>query len=391
MKHKIKLYNKISPIINKRLPDSAYDISENHSEFDAAIVRSAKLDSADFPAGLLAIARAGAGYNNIPVDECTSRGIAVFNTPGANANAVKELVLCALLLSCRDVVGGLNWVKSAVAEGQTGIEKIVEKKKGDFAGNELAGKKLGVIGLGAIGVMVANSAVGGLGMEVMGYDPYMSLDSAWHLTRSAKRAGDINELLEQCDFVTLHLPLTPNTKGMIGEPEFSRMKKGAVLLNFARGGLVDNDAVAAALADGRLGSYVTDFPDDSIAGKAGVLAIPHLGASTEESEENCAEMAADQLRDYLENGNIVNSVNLPGCTLPRTTPYRLAVINQNIKSVLSGISAALGEDGLNIDHMLNKSRGDMAYTIVDVSGLPSDKCIEKIKAIDGVVRIRVIV
>ncbi len=387
---KIKTFNKISKIINEFLPAESYDISDAHESYEAVLVRSAALHEVEFPKELLAIARAGAGVNNIPLDKCSEQGIVVFNTPGANANAVKELVICGMLLSGRKVVDGVNWVNDEAAKGTADIDKLVEKAKSNFTGPELRGKKLGVIGLGAIGVGVANAAALGLGMTVLGYDPFMSVDAAWHLTRGVRQAFSQDEIISKCDYITLHLPLNDKTTGMINEKTFAKMKKGAVLLNFARGGLVDNAAVKAALADGTLAHYVTDFPNDEIAGTPGVIATPHLGASTPESEENCAEMAAKELAAYITDGNIKNSVNLPDCELPRSEGYRVAIINKNVTNMLGQISAVLAEDKHNIDHMLNKSRGSWAYTLMDITDKPSDACIERIKAIDGVVRVRII-
>ncbi len=388
--YKIKTLNKISPVIAERLDAARYDVSDNHSDFDGVLVRSANMHETQLPDGLLAIARAGAGVNNIPLDECSQKGIAVFNTPGANANAVRELVICGMLLSGRRVVDGIEWVKQQAQQGASDIEKLVEKAKNQFVGPELAGKTLGVIGLGAIGVMVANSASLGLNMEVVGYDPYMQVEAALHLTRSVRRLNDLNALLNSCDYVTLHLPLNDKTRNTVGAAQIAAMKDGAVLLNFARGGLVDDAAVLAALDSGKLSHYVTDFPNETISGKPGVISTPHLGASTPESEDNCAQMAAQELDDYLTSGTIRNSVNLPDCELPQCEGARITIINRNITNMLGQISAAIAAAGYNIDHMLNKSRGDYAYTIIDLPGAPSDECVERIRAIDGVIRVRVI-
>jgi D-3-phosphoglycerate dehydrogenase len=314
----------------------------------------------------------------------------VFNTPGANANAVKELVICGMLLSGRKIIDAIGWLDGERAAGQTGIDKLVEKAKNNFVGPELGGKTLGVIGLGAIGVMVANTASLGLNMRVLGYDPYMSVDAAWHLTRSVEQAKSLDEIYSSCDFITLHLPLNDKTRGMVGAKEFEVFKPGAVLLNFARGGLVDDGAVLAALEGGRLGRYVTDFPNDGIVGKKGVIAIPHLGASTPESEENCATMAARQLRDYLLDGNIRNSVNLPDCAIPRNGGARVTVINRNVKNMIGQMSAILAGGGYNIDHLINNSRGDWAYTIFDIDRTPEDSTVRELLAIDGVQRVRVL-
>lgn len=386
----IKSLNKISDIIYQELSNDQYVVSDNATQYDAVLVRSADMQSAELPKDLLAIARAGAGYNNIPVDRCTEQGIVVFNTPGANANAVKELVICGLLLSGRQVVSGVHWLEQLYNEKAENIEKLVEKEKKQFVGPEIAGKKLGVIGLGAIGVMVANAADKGLGMEVMGYDPYLSVEAAWNLTRSIIHVKNINEIFANCDYITLHLPLNDKTRGMIGEAELSAMKQGSVLLNFARGGLVDEKALINALESGHLRHYVTDFPNETVLGVKGVIATPHLGASTPESEENCAQMAAQQLRNYLEDGNIVNSVNMPRCELPRTDGYRLAVINRNIKNMVGQITAVLADAGHNIEHMLNSSRGEWAYTLLNIASKPDRECLDKICAIDGVIRVRVL-
>lgn len=388
---KVKTLNKISGAINEKLVADKFTITDEGEDFDAAILRSADMHEMELPENLLAIARAGAGYNNIPVDKCSEKGIVVFNTPGANANAVKELVVCGMLLSGRKIIDAVEWLKAESAAGITGLAKVVEKAKNNFVGPELSGKTLGVVGLGAIGVMVANTASLGLDMQVLGYDPFMSVDAAWHLTRSIKQAKSLDEIYANCDFITLHLPLNDNTKGMVGEKELAAMKPGAVLLNFARGGLVDDNAVLAALDNGKLGYYVTDFPNDVVSGRNGVIAIPHLGASTPESEENCATMAARQLRDYLLDGNIRNSVNLPDCVLPRGSAcVRVAIINRNVKNMIGQMTAILAEDGYNINHLINKSRGDWAYTMFDLDKALSEASINKLLAIEGVQRVRVL-
>lgn len=384
----IRKFNQISDIIGKHLNQRHYEISEDAQHYEGILVRSADLLSAEFPPELVAIARAGAGYNNIPVDHCTEQGIAVFNTPGANANAVKELVLCGLLLAGRRIIDANRWLESLHEEHAEGIEKLVEKGKKQFVGPELMGKTLGVVGLGAIGVMVANAAVQGLGMKVLGYDPYLSVDAAWHLSSEVGRVKSLEEIYTSCDYITLHLPLNDQTRGMIGETAIQSMKPGTVLLNIARGGLVSEKALIAALESGHLRHYVTDFPDEGILGVKGVIATPHLGASTPESEENCAEMAARQLRAFIEDGNIVNSVNLPRCEMPRTGGYRISVINRNIKNMVGQITAALAESGCNIEHMVNSSRGEWAYTMLDLTTAPDQACIDRISAIDGVVRVR---
>jgi len=385
----VKKFNKISDTIYTKMPKEKYTFIEEGEEYDAALVRSAELHDTVFPKGLLAIARAGAGVNNIPVDRCSEEGIVVFNTPGANANAVKELVICGMMLACRRIIPGVEWVEEQHSQNIPDVAERMEKAKKNFVGQEIAGKRLGVIGLGAIGIMVANAAVA-LDMEVVGYDPFLSVDAALRLSRSVKLAKTLDDIYAECDFITLHLPQTPKTKGMINEEVIAKMKKGAVLLNYARGGLIDDDAVLKALDDGRLGRYVTDFPDDKIIGNPCVIATPHLGASTPEAEENCARMAAAQLEEYITNGNIINSVNFPNCEMPRGEGCRIAIINKNVTNMVGQITAVLANDGHNIEHMLNRSRGAWAYTLIDVLNEPAEKCISAIKAIEGVVRVRVI-
>lgn len=384
----IKKFNQISDIIYRHLDERHYEVSEDAEHYEGVLVRSADLLDATFPPELAAIARAGAGYNNIPVDRCTEQGIVVFNTPGANANAVKELVLCGMLLAGRQIIDANRWVEGLHEQNAQEIEKLVEKGKKQFVGPEIAGKTLGVIGLGAIGVMVANAAVQGLGMRVLGYDPYLSVDAAWHLSSEVGRVKSLEEIYTTCDYITLHLPLNDQTRGMIGETAINSMKPGTVLLNIARGGLVNESALIGALESGHIRHYVTDFPNQEILGVKGVIATPHLGASTPESEENCAEMAAKQLRAYIEDGTIVNSVNLPRCEMPRTGGYRIAVINRNIKNMVGQITAAIAASGCNIEHMVNSSRGEWAYTMLDLSTVPDQDCIGRIGAINGVVRVR---
>lgn len=386
----IKTLNKISDVIYHELGREKYVVSDHAEQYDAILVRSADMQEAELPDGLLAIARAGAGYNNIPVERCTEQGIVVFNTPGANANAVKELVLCGMLLSGRQIVSGVHWLEALRARDHDDIEKLVETGKKQFVGPELAGKRLGVIGLGAIGVMVANAADKGLGMQVMGYDPYLSVEAALNLTRSIIHVKNLSEIFESCDYISLHLPLNDKTRGMIGEAQLAAMRPGSVLLNFARGGLVDDDALIKALESEHLRHYVTDFPNERLIGAKGVIATPHLGASTPESEENCAQMAAAQLRSYLEDGNISNSVNLPRCELPRNGGCRVAVINRNVKNMVGQMTAVLAEAGHNIEHMVNSSRGEWAYTLFDLATEPDAGCLERLSAIGGVVRVRVL-
>ncbi len=384
---KIKTYNKISKS-GLREFDDKYTVGDEVENADGAIVRSAALHEEPFPKTLKAIARAGAGTNNIPIDRCSEQGIVVFNTPGANANAVKELVIAGLLISSRRVISGIEWAKTLKGNGEE-VGKMVEKGKGAFAGPEIKGKSLGVIGLGAIGVMVANAA-NHLGMKVYGYDPYLSVKSAWNLNHNAIHIFDINEIFEKCDYITIHVPLTDSTKNLVNSDSIARMKDGVRILNFARGGLVDNNALKTALESGKVSSYVTDFPSDDILGVDGVIAIPHLGASTPESEDNCASMAARELIDYIENGNIVNSVNLPEITMPRSGENRICVIHKNIPNMLTAITAIFAQDNVNIENLLNKSRGDYAYTMLDVGAADTSAVAEEIGAIDGVIRLRVI-
>ncbi len=385
--YKIKKLNSISQSIESVIPADRF-AGEGADDFDAVLVRSADMHELELPDSVVAVARAGAGVNNIPVTRMSERGVVVFNTPGANANAVKELTLCGMLLSCRDLLGGEQWVREQGAQGTQGVEKLAEKVKSRFAGRELMGKRLGVVGLGAIGVLVANAACNGLGMEVAGYDPYMSVEAAWKLTRGVMHASGIEEIFATCDFITLHLPLTDSTRGMVDARLLGRMKRGAVLLNFARGGLVDEDAAKAALADGTLAKYVTDFAGDGIIGTENVIAFPHLGASTAESEENCAVMAAKQLKSYLEDGNIENSVNFPVCELPRSGGFRVAVIHRNVTNMVGQITALLAAEGNNIEHMINTSKGEWAYTLLELADRPSPESLGKISEIDGVVRVR---
>ena len=384
---KIKTYNKISKSGLANFDDK-YTVGDEVENADGAIVRSASLHDTEFPASLQAIARAGAGTNNIPIDRCSEQGIVVFNTPGANANAVKELVLAGLFISSRRVVSGIEWAKTLKGNGDE-VGKMVEKGKSAFAGPEIKGKKLGVIGLGAIGVMVANSA-NALGMKVYGYDPYLSVKSAWNLTHNAVYIGDINEIFAECDYITIHVPLTPNTKNLINADSIAKMKDGVRILNFSRADLVDSTAIKAALESGKVASYVTDFPTDDVLGVDGIIAIPHLGASTPESEENCATMAAKELVDYIENGNIVNSVNLPEVTMPRSGQHRVCVIHKNIPNMLTKITGLIADDNINIENLLNKSRGDYAYTMLDIDEADEVQLKNEIEAIDGVIRVRII-
>ena len=385
--YKIKTYNKISKT-GLAAFDDKYTIGDEVENADGAIVRSAALHDVEFPESLKAIARAGAGTNNIPIDRCSEQGIVVFNTPGANANAVKELVIAAMLISSRRVISGIEWVKTLKGNGKE-VGKMVEKGKSAFAGPEIKGKTIGVVGLGAIGVMVANAA-NALGMTVYGYDPYLSVKSAWNLTHNAVHIYDINEIFEKCDYITVHVPLTDDTKGLINKDTIAKMKDGVRILNFARGELVNTDDIKAALESGKVAAYVTDFPTDDIIGVDGVIAVPHLGASTPESEDNCASMAARELIDYIENGNIVNSVNLPEITMPRSGKHRVCIIHRNIPNMLTAITGIFAGDNVNIENLLNKSRGNYAYSMLDIDEADTSAVADKIGAIDGVIRVRVI-
>lgn len=385
--YKIKTYNKISKT-GLAAFDDKYTIGDEVENADGAIVRSAALHEVEFPESLKAIARAGAGTNNIPIDRCSEQGIVVFNTPGANANAVKELVIAAMLISSRRVISGIEWVKTLKGNGKE-VGKMVEKGKSAFAGPEIKGKTIGVVGLGAIGVMVANAA-NALGMTVYGYDPYLSVKSAWNLTHNAVHIYDINEIFEKCDYITVHVPLTDDTKGLINKDTIAKMKDGVRILNFARGELVNTDDIKAALESGKVAAYVTDFPSDDIIGVDGVIAVPHLGASTPESEDNCASMAARELIDYIENGNIVNSVNLPEITMPRSGKHRVCIIHRNIPNMLTAITGIFAGDNVNIENLLNKSRGNYAYSMLDIDEADTSAVADKIGSIDGVIRVRVI-
>lgn len=387
--YQIHTLNKISKAGLKHFDAAKYNVGEDVQNPDAIMVRSAAMHDMEFGRELLAIARAGAGVNNIPVDRCAQEGIVVFNTPGANANAVKELVVLGLLLSSRNVPDALGFAQSLKDEGDA-IPKLVEKGKGAFVGPEIKGKTLGVIGLGAIGVMVCNAAKS-LGMNVLGYDPYMSVDAAWSLSRSVIHTKNVEDIYKNCDYISVHVPYNDETKHMINADVIATMKDGVRILNFARGELVDDDAVIAALESGKVGRYVTDFPNAKTVGVKGIIAIPHLGASTPESEDNCASMAAVQTIDYLENGNIVNSVNLPSVSAPRNGGARICIIHKNIPKMIQGISGSFGEIGINIENMTNRSRGDYAYTIIDLKEKEvSGQLVERLEAVEGIVRARVI-
>ncbi len=382
--YKIKLLNKISKT-GLAVLDDKYTCGEDVENPDGIILRSFSMHDMELPESLSAVARAGAGVNNIPIDKCSEKGIVVFNTPGANANAVKELVLTALLLSSRKVVQGIEWAKTLADEENAG--KLVEKGKSNFVGPEIAGKTLGIVGLGAIGVRVANAAHH-LDMEILGYDPFLSVDSAWHLTRFAHKANDIDTVLANSDYVTIHVPATKDTIGMFNAESIAKMKKGARLLNFSRGELVDEAAVLAALESGQLSCYVTDFATPALLKSDKVIVLPHLGASTPESEENCAVMAAEEIKNFLENGNIKNSVNFPNCDLGALVGTRVTVAHKNVPTMLNQISSVFSSEGINIENMVNKSKGNYAYTMLDVENL-KEGAIEELEAIDGVIKVRI--
>ncbi len=368
--------------------DQSYTYGEAVENPDALLVRSAKLHEMAFEPGLACIARAGAGVNNIPIDRCSQEGIVVFNTPGANANAVKELALAAMLLASRDIVGGIEYAKTLA--GTEGVAKTVEANKSRFAGYELAGKTLLVIGLGAIGGPLANMAVQ-LGMHVIGYDPYVSVNAAWNINSRVRHGEKLPECLAEADYISLHIPLTKDTKGFLGKEEFEAMKPGCRVLNLSRGEIVDNEAMLAAIKAGKVAKYVTDFPDETMVGQEGVIAIPHLGASTEESEDNCARMAAEEIRDYLEKGVIRHSVNFPDCDMGSLVmPARVVVLHKNIPSMVGKISQNLGEQGINIETMNNRSRGELAVSILDVSAVPEEDTLRKLENTEGIIRVRLI-
>ena len=383
-------YHCLNPISHVGLEqlDENYVKTDDAKEADAILVRSAKMHDMDFGPNLKLIARAGAGVNNIPLDRCAEEGIVVFNTPGANANGVKEIVIAGMLLAARDIIGGINWVQEYEEDGD--IAKITEKKKKAFAGTEIQGKKLGVIGLGAIGVLVANAAVN-LGMDVYGYDPYLSVDAAWKLSRHIHHAKTVDELYNQCDYITIHVPATEDTKGRIDKNAISLMKKGVVILNFARDVLVNQEDIVDALVSEKVRCYVTDFPTKEIVGVKGSIVIPHLGASTEESEDNCARMAASELRDFLENGNIHHSVNYPDCDMgKKSSAARITVLHRNVPKMLGRFTGILAEEGINISLMTNKSRGEYAYTMIDADAAVPAEVEKKISEAEGVLRVRIL-
>ena len=383
----VQTLNKISKTGLSRLGDN-YSVADDVQNPDAVLVRSASMHEMEMPESLLAIARAGAGVNNIPLDKCSEKGIVVFNTPGANANAVKELVLTGLLLSSRKVVDGIEWAKTLKGNGDA-VGKMVEKGKSQFVGPEIMGKTLGVIGLGAIGILVANAAAA-LGMDVIGYDPFLSVNNALHISTSVKYVSTLDEIFAASDYITVHVPLTPDTKGVINAANIAKMKDGVRILNFSRADLAVSADVLKALADKKISAYVTDFATDDILGEDGVIAIPHLGASTPESEENCARMAADEIKDFLENGNIKNSVTLPNVSMARSGAARVCVIHKNIPDMIGAVCAKISESGNTVEAMSSKSKKDYAYSMLDAANDVTDAAVDAIKAIDGVIRVRVI-
>lgn len=384
---KIHCLNQISKEGLKLLTDD-YTITENLADADAVLVRSANMHEMELPEGLEAIARAGAGVNNIPLDKCTEKGIVVFNTPGANANGVKELVLAGMLMAARDIHGGIEWVKEN--RDDENISKDMEKSKKNFAGREIMGKRLGVIGLGAIGARVANAAAD-LGMKVYGYDPFISVNGAWQLSPFVKHVTDLNDIYKKCDYITVHVPLLDSTRGMINKEAFEKMKDGVVILNYARDLLVNDDDMLEALKSGKVHRYMTDFPNPKVTHMPGVIATPHLGASTEESEDNCAQMAVKELMNYMETGSISNSVNYPACEMPPCKgACRLCVFNVNKPNMIGQFASVLADEGINIPAMQNKSKGDVAYTILDADQAVSQEVIDRLMAIDGVYKVRVI-
>lgn len=385
--YNILTLNKIAACGLDQLDKEKYAITDDQTvDADGIILRSFAMHDMELPKSLKAVARAGAGTNNIPIDKCTENGVVVFNTPGANANAVKELVLAGLFLSSRDVVGGINWAKTLTGDD---VAKQVEKGKSNFAGCEIQGKTLGVIGLGAIGILVANAARH-LGMNVIGYDPYLSVDAAWKMSSHIKKALNLDDIFAQADYISIHVPLTPDTKYMINADAIAKMKDGVKILNFARGELVNNDDIKKALDEKKVSSYVVDFPNAETINYDGIIAIPHLGASTEESEDNCAIMAVKEIADFLENGNILNSVNLPNCSLPVNGNGRITIIHKNVPNVLAQFTKIFSDAGINISDIINKSKKDIAYTIINTDDMIANDLVDKINAVDDVIKIRVI-
>lgn len=383
--YNVKLYNKISKVGLDDLDAAKYTCSEDFSDYDAVLVRSAKLHDVEFPKNLKCIARAGAGVNNIPIDRCSEEGIVVFNTPGANANAVKELVICAMLLASRKIVQGANWVRSL--KGTPDIGPAAEKGKATYAGPEIAGKRLGVIGLGAIGVKVANAAIG-LDMDVWGYDPFLSVDGALKLSRAVKHITDLDQIFANCDYITVHVPLLPDTKNIVCAETLAKAKDGVRVINLARGELVDEQAMADALQSGKVACYVSDFASDCILEQENAIVLPHLGASTPESEDNCAIMAAKEIAEYLEKGTIRNSVNFPNLKVPYEGGYRICMIHKNVPNMITAISSAMSSKGVNIENMGNRSKGEYAYTIMDAAVQPTEETLAAIRAIDGMISVR---
>ena len=387
--YNIKLFNKIAKVGVDQFKDNLYQVGEDVSNPDAILVRSASLHEITFNPELKAIARAGAGVNNIPVDRCAEEGIVVFNTPGANANAVKELVICGLMLASRDITEGAEWAKTLVKTDEADVAKQVEKGKSKFAGCEIAGKRLGVIGLGAIGALVANAAHD-LNMEVVGYDRFMTIDAAWKLSRKIEKAASMDEIFETCDYISVHIPSTPETRGMFNKETLAKMKDGVRILNFSRADLAVNEDIKEALASGKVARYVTDFPTEETVNVPGIIALPHLGASTEESEDNCAVMAVRQLAAFLENGNIRNSVNYPDTELPHTGDARICVFHKNVPGVLNHLTAMISAQGINVENMINKSKKDYAYTILEIKGDVPAGVAETISSMENVVRVNVL-
>ena len=385
--YKINCLNPISQVGLADLTDD-FHITDKIDDAEGVLVRSASMHEMELPGSLLAVARAGAGVNNIPLDKCAEKGIVVFNTPGANANGVKELVIAGMLLAARDIVGGIEWIKDNASDAD--IAKTAEKQKKNFAGTEIAGKKLGVIGLGAIGVKVANAALH-LGMDVYGYDPYLSVNAAWNLSRNVHHVEKVEEIYKECDYITIHVPLLDSTKGTINRDAISQMKDGVVVINYARDLLVSETDMLEALKNGKVARYVSDFPNATTAGQPGVILTPHLGASTEESEDNCAKMAVEEIMDYLNNGNIKNSVNYPAIDMgPCDNKGRVEVFHKNQANMIAQFTAVFGAEKINISDMMNKSRGDYAVTLLDLDDVPTESLVEKLAAAEGVLRVRVV-
>ncbi|MBR3575633.1 MAG: 3-phosphoglycerate dehydrogenase [Lachnospiraceae bacterium] len=385
--YKINCLNPISQVGLADLTDD-FHITDKIDDAEGVLVRSASMHEMELPGSLLAVARAGAGVNNIPLDKCAEKGIVVFNTPGANANGVKELVIAGMLLAARDIVGGIEWIKDNASDAD--IAKTAEKQKKNFAGTEIAGKKLGVIGLGAIGVKVANAALH-LGMDVYGYDPYLSVNAAWNLSRNVHHVEKVEEIYKECDYITIHVPLLDSTKGTINRDAISQMKDGVVVINYARDLLVSETDMLEALKNGKVARYVSDFPNATTAGQPGVILTPHLGASTEESEDNCAKMAVEEIMDYLNNGNIKNSVNYPAIDMgPCDNKGRVEVFHKNQANMIAQFTAVFGAEKINISDMMNKSRGDYAVTLLDLDDVPTQSLVEKLSAAEGVLRVRVV-